>query len=89
MQDNNTIKNLFASIDNKNVEEFTSFLDDNCCFRFGNLPALTGADEIGNFVSGFFDSIESLQHEISDFWSISSALFAMALSLIHVVTCRF
>ncbi len=61
---------MFASVDEKNVKKFSSFLSDDCLFRFGNLPAVHGVDAIGEFVSGFFDSIESLKHDISDVWIV-------------------
>lgn len=70
MSDKNWVRDLFISIDAKDLETFSSFLSAECCFRFGNLPELTGADEVGRFVGGFFDSILGLKHEISDIWEI-------------------
>ncbi len=70
MPDQNWITELFTSIDEKNIEKFSSFLADDCSFRFGNLPEVHGADEINQFVAGFFDSIESLKHDISDIWIV-------------------
>jgi CheY-specific phosphatase CheX len=71
MQKNKLIADLFRSVDDKNAEEMASFLDQSCLFRFGNLPAVTGVEEIRNFVSGFFDSIHSLKHECVEVWDIS------------------
>ena len=59
---------LFASIDEKNVTRFMSFLREDCFFRFGNLPAQKGQTEINAFVAGFFDSIAGVKHTISDIW---------------------
>ena len=70
LTDKNWIVELFASVDEQNVKKFSSFLSDDCLFRFGNLPTVHGADGIGEFVSGFFDSIESLKHDISDVWIV-------------------
>ena len=70
MQQEYSIDDLFVSIDSKNIESFMNFLDDQCSFRFGNLPAATGIDNIRTFVAGFFDSISSLNHVISDSWPI-------------------
>ena len=70
LSDQNWIVELFASIDGKNLEKFSSFLSDGCSFRFGNLPAVHGVDGIREFVGGFFDSIESLKHDISDVWLV-------------------
>jgi hypothetical protein len=66
----NQINELFSSIDEKNVEKFSSFLSENCSFRFGNMPAVDGVDGISQFVGGFFDSIKSVKHDIIDSWDI-------------------
>ena len=34
------------------------------------MPAVHGVDSVREFVGGFFDSIESLKHDISDIWVI-------------------
>lgn len=70
MSDNNWVVELFASIDEKNIEKFSSFLLENCSFQFGNMPAVHGVDAINEFVGGFFSSIESLKHDLSDIWSV-------------------
>ena len=70
MSDQNRIVELFSSIDEKNVEKFSSFLSEDCSFRFGNLPAVHGVDGISDFVGGFFDSIETLKHDIIDIWVV-------------------
>ena len=70
LSDKNWIIELFKSIDEKNIEKFSSFLSDDCAFRFGNFPESHGADEVSKFVGGFFDSIESLKHEIVDIWAV-------------------
>jgi hypothetical protein len=70
LSDQNWIIEIFASIDDKNIEKFSSFLSDDCSFRFGNFPAVHGIDGIGEFVGGFFDSIASLKHDIADIWTI-------------------
>ena len=71
MTEQNWVMELFTSIDEKNVEKFLSFLSDDCSFRFGNLPAVQGINGISEFVGGFFGSIESLKHDISDIWVIA------------------
>ena len=68
MADHNWVVELFQSIDDKNIDLFSSFLGQNCIFRFGNQPAVKGADEVSKFVAAFFDSIHSLKHEISESW---------------------
>lgn len=70
MSDINWVVELFTSIDEKNIEKFSSFLLENCSFQFGNMPVVHGVDTINEFVSGFFSSIESLKHDLSDIWSV-------------------
>lgn len=70
LPDRNWVVELFASVDEKNIEKFSSFLSEDCSFRFGNLPVVHGVDGISEFVGGFFDSIESLKHDISDIWIV-------------------
>ena len=70
MNEQKCLSDLFSAIDKKDSAAFTSFLAGECVFRFGNLPAVQGKANIGEFVSGFFDSIKSLSHEIAEQWDI-------------------
>ncbi len=74
MQHNSIIESLFAVIDEKNTHQFVRFLDDNCSFRFGNMPTVSGINNIEDFVGGFFDSIHSLKHDIEDLWDIPDGI---------------
>jgi len=68
------VTELFRAIDSKDLKSFTSFLSPDCAFKFGNLPAVVGINEIQEFVAGFFDSIDSLSHEIENSWNIPDGL---------------
>ncbi len=68
------ISELFSAIDGKDVKRFISLLSPGCTFKFGNLPVVVGAEEIQEFVAGFFDSIDSLSHEIADSWNTPDGL---------------
>ncbi len=70
MFDRNRIAELFVFIDMKNTERFASCLSADCSFRFGNMPAVVGVDSISEFVSGFFDSIAALKHDVTDIWML-------------------
>lgn len=70
MPDRDWIIELFTTIDEKNINKFSSFLAEDCSFRFGNLPTVHGLDDISKFVGGFFDSIEALKHDLSDIWVV-------------------
>jgi len=69
MNSDKLISELFRAVDEKDIDKFCSYLHKNCNFRFGNLPVVSGLEEIQNFVSQFFDSINSLSHDIEEFWS--------------------
>jgi len=74
IKEKSSISDVMASVDAMNVDDFVNFLDEGCCFRFGNLPAVAGIDAIRKFVGSFFDSIDSLQHDISDYWTITGGV---------------
>ena len=63
------IKDIFRSIDTKNCQHFTDFLTDDVHFRFGNMPTTLGKSAVSEQVSYFFNSIKSLKHQITEFWS--------------------
>lgn len=65
---------IFRAIDNKDADKFVTFLSNDCIFRFGNLPEVKGIQEIRKFVAGFFDSIESLSHEVRESWHVPGGL---------------
>ena len=58
------LQDLFAAIDNKDVDAFVGFLTEDGTFRFGSGPAAVGREAIAGAVSGFFDTIAGLQHRI-------------------------
>ncbi|NJD05022.1 MAG: nuclear transport factor 2 family protein [Methylococcaceae bacterium] len=68
------ILELFKAIDAKDARRFASFLSHDCRFRFGNLPEVVGAGEIEGFVAAFFDSIQSLVHDIVEHWHIPGGI---------------
>lgn len=55
---------LFASIDKMDTESFVGFLTEDCTFRFGSAPAVSGHEAIAAAVGGFFQSIAGLSHDI-------------------------
>jgi ketosteroid isomerase-like protein len=65
----NNITQLFERIDNKDVNYFSSLLDDDVLFRFGNIPGIKGKVPATEAVTNFFDSISSLSHQVDNTWS--------------------
>ncbi len=68
------VKELFQNVDDKNTDAFVAFMSDNVLFRFGNAEAVQGKAAVDEGVRGFFDSIQSLRHEISDTWAQDDAV---------------
>ena len=58
------ISELFATIDKKDSSGFKTFLAEDCVFRFGNMPPVTGSEAIAEAVHQFFQSLKSITHEI-------------------------
>ena len=46
------------------TEGFVGFLTEDCVFRFGSAPPVTGRDGIGAAVGNFFSMIAGLQHDL-------------------------
>ncbi len=69
------LHNLFAAIDNKDVDGFAKFLTADASFRFGSAPAATGTDAIRAAVGGFFTSIKALEHSIVRAFADDGMLF--------------
>ena len=65
MSDAALLPSLFNAIDNKNVDGFLEHLSETAAFRFGSAPAAIGHSAIREAVSGFFESIAALKHDLS------------------------
>lgn len=63
------IDDLFAAIDAADADAFVSFLTEDARFRMGNAPAIGGREAIRAAVTGFWQSIDSSEHEIGEVWS--------------------
>jgi ketosteroid isomerase-like protein len=53
---------LFASIDAMDTESFLGFIAQDCTFRFGSSPPVTGREGIRAAVSDFFSMFAALRH---------------------------
>ena len=62
------------SIDDQDVTNFSACLTDDCSFRFGNVPPVSGKEQVASFVAAFFDSIDALSHTISDAWHMPDCI---------------
>lgn len=68
MTERSWVDELFDRIDAKDTEAFVGFLDENVLFQFGNASPLRGRPATATAVQGFFDSIQSIRHELADRW---------------------
>ena len=55
---------LFASIDAMDTESFLGFIAEDCTFRFGSSPPVTGRDGIRASVDDFFSMFAGLRHDL-------------------------
>lgn len=62
------VEKLFATIDRKDADGFVGFLTEDASFRFGNAPPAVGRKDVREGVAGFFDTFESLRHEVVGVW---------------------
>ena len=51
-----------------------AYLTEDAVFRYGSQEAVHGRAAIGEYVSGFFGSIEALQHHVTETWEGESSL---------------
>lgn len=65
---------LFAAIDRKDAEAFAAAFAEDGTFQFANAPATVGRASVLAAVTGFFGSIASLQHALTDVWEVPGAV---------------
>ena len=59
------IRQLFQSIDDRDIEAFLAFLSGDVLFRFGNAQPVKGRAAVGNVLRGFFAGIKALHHDVA------------------------
>lgn len=68
--ESNWVARLFEAIDARDLERFSSFLDPQVIFRFGNAKPAYGLDATREVAVGFFSSVTALRHRLDDVWPI-------------------
>ena len=63
--DTEWINKLFQAIDAMDADSFVEFLSENVHFKHGNQESLHGRAEVHQGISGLFDSIQAINHELS------------------------
>jgi ketosteroid isomerase-like protein len=66
----NTIRELFATTDAKDVEANAAYLTDDVELRFGNNEPVVGKAAVIAMSKEFFGSLSSLRHEIQSVWTV-------------------
>lgn len=62
---------VFKSVDNKNIQQFTEYLTENSFFVFGNAAPVISRKLIAGYVENFLSSIRQTTHDLSDIWQIN------------------
>jgi hypothetical protein len=65
---------ILERVDAMDVDGFLTFLADDAQLRFGNGPAISGKQHIGQAIGEFFGSIKALRHKILHTWSDTRAI---------------
>ncbi len=69
MLSDNTIKELFTSIDKMDADQFSSFFTDEGTFVYGTMMSVTGRDAVKEAVAQFFGNLSSLKHQNVRTWN--------------------
>ncbi len=67
------VEQLFSTIDAKDTEGFLQQLSPDVQFRFGNAPLMSERAQVGEAVSGLFQGIAGLKHQLLDVWELDGA----------------
>ena len=62
------VKSLYECVDNKDLNILSEKMDEAVYFKFANSEAVTGKAAVLEANRGFFASIKSMRHEISNVW---------------------
>ncbi|NTV83128.1 MAG: nuclear transport factor 2 family protein [Bacteroidales bacterium] len=73
MTQNHFILDMYRAIDAKSSVGMCNFLTEDASFRFANMPAVEGKDNIITFLDGFFSSIKAIQHTDIEYWNSGNA----------------
>ncbi len=66
MIDSRNFSELFHAIDGMDADRFAGHLTDDAVFTYGSRPPIQGRQAIREYVAGFFEALEGLEHRILD-----------------------
>jgi hypothetical protein len=77
-EDFDWLKNSYLQSDSFNLDGFASILADNVSFQMGNNPVVTSKYEILKNVAGFWSSINSMNHNFINVFSVEKTIILEA-----------
>ncbi len=75
MNHNTFFQDLYKAVDSQNVEKLADSMTEDGVFRFANIPAVEGRQNISQFLAGFYQTIKSIQHSNIKSWHIDDNAF--------------
>jgi ketosteroid isomerase-like protein len=75
MQKNHFIPDMYRTIDSMDTNGLVNLMTEDAIFRFANLPAVEGKQNIAAFLRGFFQSIKAISHSALEYWNTGNVWF--------------
>jgi ketosteroid isomerase-like protein len=75
MTQNHFILEMYKAVDAKSSTGMCEFVTEDATFRFANLPAVEGKNNIISFLDGFFQSIKAIRHTDIEYRNVGNEWF--------------
>jgi ketosteroid isomerase-like protein len=75
MAQSDFIIDMYKAIDAKSGVGMCEHLTEDASFKFANIPAVVGKQNIIAFLDGFFQSIKAIHHTRFEIWNSGDAWF--------------
>ena len=75
MSNDSFVKDMYSIVDAKDGAALAALMTEDGIFRFANMPAVKGKEEIAGFLDGFFQSIKGIAHSQIEDWIVDSTRF--------------
>lgn len=79
MSTDNYIKDMYGVVDAMNGAGLAAMMTENGKFRFANIPAVEGRENITGFLDNFYQSIKGIAHSQLEDWKVDNNRFATGL----------
>ena len=74
---NDFIPAMYQHIDAMDVEGLLAHMTDDASFKFANIPAVDGKENIRQFLESFFSSIKGISHSRLEYWKNDNVWFVI------------